>query len=69
MTPFEQYLRDALRLESATLQVPASLLVDLRERLYQEEQSHSLVWPPFLRAEHRFCEDSYALLSSTHGPI
>jgi hypothetical protein len=69
MTPFEQYLQDALRRESATLQVPARLLVHLRERLYQEEQSPSLVWRPSFRVERGYCQDSFALLPSTHGPI
>jgi hypothetical protein len=69
MTPFEQYLQDALRRESATLQVPARLLVHLRERLYQEEQSPSLVWTPSFQIERGYCHDSFALLPSTHGPI
>jgi len=69
MTPFEQYLQDALRQESASLQVPASLLAQLRERLYQEEQSQFLVWTPSFRVERWYCQDSFALLPSTHGPI
>ena len=69
MTPFEQYLQDALRQESANLQVPTSLLAQLRERLYQEEQSQSLVWAPSFRVERWYCQDSFALLPSTHGPI
>jgi hypothetical protein len=69
MTPFERYLEDALRRESATLQVPASLLAHLRERLYHEEQVQTLVWSPSFRIERGYCQDSFALLPSTHGPI
>lgn len=69
MTPFEQYLQDALRREWAALQVPATLLAHLRERLYQEEQGQSLVWTPSFRVERWYCQDSFALLPSTHAPI
>jgi hypothetical protein len=69
MTPFERYLQDALRRESVTFQVPANLLAHLRERLYQEEQSQALVWTPSFRVERWYCQDSFALLPSTHGPI